>query len=179
MSNVLISSGSNNWGTPKEVIDCVHRVIGFPDLDPCSSQTHNQRVQAKNIITETQDGLAICWSNYGDVLKVFCNPPGGKIGNKSQTLLFWNKLTDNYLSGTISEAIFLAFNLGTLQNSQQFDFSLLDFPCCIPSKRIRFIGEEMKSQPTHGNALAYLGGNAEKFAEVFSELGKVIRPFNS
>lgn len=85
--------------TPKIYLDAVREVLGGVDLDPASSETANETVQATNYFTEEQNGLAQRWSG-----NVFCNPPGGRLDNKSIPKLFWQKLMDS--RNSIDHAIF-------------------------------------------------------------------------
>lgn len=88
--------------TPKVYLDAVREVLGGVDLDPASSETANETVQATNYFTEDQDGLSQRW--YGNV---FCNPPGGKRNNQSLPKLFWQKLFA--FQNSIDHAIFFSF----------------------------------------------------------------------
>ncbi len=175
--NIQHSSRSDNWGTPSEIISLVHQVIPEIDLDPASSEFHNQVVKAKRFITKEEDGLLTDWGN--EPIKMFINPPGGKLGNKSITKLFWEKLADYHWNGLIDEAIFMCFSVESLQNSQSSPLSMTQFPICIPSKRIKFVdGSGLnRVQPSHSNAIIYLGRNEQRFADVFSQLGSILRPF--
>jgi len=43
--------------------------------------------------------------------RAYCNPPGGKLKNRSLQSLFWQWCLDNYEVGNISSLVFLCFNL--------------------------------------------------------------------
>lgn len=165
--NVQLSSRSDEWNTPKYLIDMVCDVIGPIELDPASDATANCTVQAEKIITKEQDGLVTPW---GNPKTIFLNPPGGKIGNRSKAQLFWDRLLDS----TFEQAIFMGFSLEQLQTTQRSRQSILDFPFCVPSKRIRFISPNGKfNAPSHSNVIAYIGHFPIKFYDVFSKIGKV------
>ena len=69
------SSTSENWETPKELLEPLYSVFGAFNLDPCSP-TGNSRtapVKAKVHYTEADDGLSLPW--FG---RVFMNPPYGR-----------------------------------------------------------------------------------------------------
>jgi phage N-6-adenine-methyltransferase len=69
------SSTSEDWETPKELLERLYSVFGTFDLDPCSP-TSNSRiapVKAKVHYTEDDDGLSLPWFGH-----VFCNPPYGR-----------------------------------------------------------------------------------------------------
>ena len=66
----LMSSNSNEWGTPKDFFEELNKEFKFT-LDPCS--TH-ENAKCKKHFTKEEDGLKQDWSK--DV--VFCNPPYGK-----------------------------------------------------------------------------------------------------
>ena len=69
------SSTSENWETPKELLECLYSVFGSFSLDPCSP-TSNGRiapVRAKVYYTEADDGLSLPWFGV-----TFMNPPYGR-----------------------------------------------------------------------------------------------------
>jgi hypothetical protein len=152
----------------------VHQVIGYPDLDPASSPIANENVKAKRIITEKS--LTTPWAE--SPVSVFLNPPGGKIGNKSLSCLFWQRLVDYYESNLIKEAIYLGFSIEQLATTQSCTKSIGNFMFCVPKKRIKFVNTEGKfNSPTHANVIAYMHGtidNRDHFSKVFSSLGLVL-----
>jgi transcriptional regulator with XRE-family HTH domain len=66
------SSTSENWETPKELLEPLYSVFGAFDLDPCSpcSNGRTAPVKAGAYFTQTDDGLSLPW--FGTV---FMNPP--------------------------------------------------------------------------------------------------------
>jgi hypothetical protein len=164
-------STKNEHYTPWEVIKLVRRVMGKIDLDPCSDSIGNNTVLANKYYTKQQNGLKKPWRG-----KIFCNPPGGKMGNKPQVKIFWEKLCQEWMAKNIKEAIFLAFSVEFLQVGQSSYISPTAFPICIPEKRIQFLdcnGKKQK-QPTHSNAIIYIPGNKGTFVEEFLKIGDVI-----
>lgn len=71
------SSESWEHPTPQDVVQAARSVMGEIDLDPASSTTFNERIKAKDIFTEFDDGLARNWHG-----RVFLNPPGGAFSLK-------------------------------------------------------------------------------------------------
>jgi phage N-6-adenine-methyltransferase len=69
------SSTSENWETPKELLEQLYSVFGAFDLDPCSPTSNGRtaHVKAKVYYTQDDDGLSLPW--FG---RVFCNPPYGR-----------------------------------------------------------------------------------------------------
>src|SRR5262252_2523854 len=69
------SSTSENWETPKELLEPLYSVFGVFDLDPCSPTSNGRTapVRAKVHYTEDDDGLSLPW--FGTV---FMNPPYGR-----------------------------------------------------------------------------------------------------
>ena len=181
MSNIQLSSRTDQWGTPKSIIDRVYCTFGSSiDLDPASSELANETIKAKRILTEEDNGLEYEWFEKEERGSVFLNPPSGKINGEGKTKLFWKKLVQNYEDGFLTQAIFLGFSLEQLSILQDCPYDPLDFSICIPRKRIKFvnlINPEHKDRPTHSNFICYLNGsvdNRQKFKECFSDLGKVI-----
>lgn len=167
--NIQHSARSDNWWTPPAVLDLAREVLGQIDLDPASCLQANAAVGATRYYTEADDGLTLPWAGT-----VWCNPPGGRRGNKSLAGLFWLKLIQD--RGALTHAIFMAFSAEALQNTQRKGGpSIMDFPFCVPAKRIRFLkpGVEATS-PSHSNVVVYVPGTIDKTAEfvrVFSALG--------
>ena len=181
MTNIKHSSKSSTWQTPAEIIDRIYGVLESIDLDPASSEKANEIVLAKRIITKEQDALATAWDCENRA--IYLNPPGGRVGNKSKTALFWDRLLDH--QDKFSHAIFMCFSIEALQVMQAPMMQaprqgpLEVFPICIPSKRIKFIREDGKSasSPTHANAIIYVPGRenkAYKFIDEFEDLGIIL-----
>lgn len=168
-------TNSNDHGTPRGIVELARKVLVGIDLDPASTEAHNRTVRAKCIFTSREDGLVQPWRG-----RVFLNPPGGVIKSKeemarwktrSRAVAWWRMLVEEYGAGRIYAAIFIGFNMEILATSQSTEWmSVLDFPFCVPKKRIAFTGK----QPTHSNVVVYVGpkANLKKFRSVFSEIGQ-------
>lgn len=161
--------------TPGYVLDAAREALGgVIDFDPASSLLANERVGASRIYTADDDAL-----REGAVWKCgtcFLNPPGGKVGNKSLTALFWRRLEREFSAGNVGQAIFMGFSLECLQTTQDgLGKSVVEYPICVPSKRIRFLGADGKegAAPSHSNVIAYLGPDVARFAQAFSRIGAI------
>jgi hypothetical protein len=175
------SRAHNSWYTPVGIVEAARSVMGAIDLDPCSHAEADATVCADRYFTAADDGLVQPWGG-----RVFVNPPGGLVGK------FWLKL----LAEPISEAIWIGYSLEQLQVLQRVgaDATPLDFPMCVPSRRIAFIESTAKREarharrraegkrasdatsPSHANYITYLGLRVEKFAAVFGAFGQVLLP---
>lgn len=162
VANVKHSSASAEHMTPAGVVESARSVLGSIDLDPASTTFANQIVRAKRIYTKHDDGLSKQWRG-----RVFLNPPGGTLdaavrGTRSSQVLWWAKLVEEWESERVTSAIFVGFSLELLQAVQQIDVPHpLDFPCCIPKRRIKFDTLEngrrvSGNQPTHSNVIVWL-----------------------
>ncbi len=203
------SSESAEHYTPVDIVEAARAVMGRIDLDPASCELANTYIKASMFYDEQADGLRRNWSG-----RVFLNPPGGmldrnlkpkKHGDFSSAKVWWRKLVQHWRAGLVSQAVFVGFNLEILQTAQRYtrdypfateaDMSLLDFPFCIPSERIRFLHAENNAlkvggQPTHANVLVYLPPrnispyptiswnmeHARIFSEQFRSIGRVVIP---
>lgn len=163
------SSKSNEWYTPRKIIDLVYETLGRIDLDPASNwKVNHESINATVYYDESQNGLKFPW--YG---KVFLNPPYGKENGKSNTEIWVNKLLAEFEARRVEEAILL-INAST--DTKTFHkLAKEGFPVCFPLGRISFYNNEGKSNsPTHGNAIWYLGNNTEKFIKTFKDLGVIM-----
>lgn len=174
--NIQLSSGSDEWHTPGYIVEAVSDVLGGIDLDPASSVEANKVVGASRFLTREDNALVCLWNCAGR--SVYLNPPGGKIGNKSMSGLFWYRLMEHRKH--FSHAIYMGFSLEQLQTTQRYHSdSILDFSFCVPSKRIRFLSpnDKSKNAPSHSNVIVYIPGSVDKnalFADTFKKFGKVV-----
>lgn len=158
------------WYTPAYIVEPARRALGgVIDLDPASSRQANRVVKAKRFFTADNDGLGQGWSG-----SVFVNAPGGKLGGQSLPLLFWEYLVWNYEEAYIRAAIWIGYSLEQLQTFQSGrQPSPLQFPMCIPKRRIPFVGRG--KSPSHGNYISYLGRDVDAFVEAFKDIGEIRR----
>jgi len=149
-------------------------VLGIIELDPCSNAQWNITVKADEFLSNS---LYTQWCNIPK--SIFINPPGGKIGNKSLTAMFWCALCEHLRKGLVKHAIWMGFSLEQLAISQPYhDIKMARYPICIPSKRIKFDYQPGISgiAPSHSNFILYIPGwidRKETFFKVFGKLGAV------
>jgi len=167
--NIQHSSRSDQWFTPQDIVERARAVLGGIDLDPASCALANRTVRAADYITVEQDGLTLPWHG-----RVFLNPPGGKTGNKSNTALWWSKLLTEYADCRVQAAVFLAFSLEAMQTTQGCRLSIVDFPFCVPRRRISFVSPDGKTNsPSHGNVIVGVGVSRVLFRDHFVSLGAI------
>jgi hypothetical protein len=183
---------SAEWYTPLPYIDAAREVMGGIDLDPASHEEANRVIQATHYYTELENGLMQEWKG-----RIFINPPIGLVN------AFWHKLLIER-GQHCTEAVWIGYSLEQLQTLQNADATKtpLDFPLCIPNRRIAFVENEAKKvarlaklrtenerrvqhgekprpiaksgSPSHGNYICYLGPNVDRFSAVFSRFGAVM-----
>jgi len=174
--NIQHSSRTDMWFTPLDLLPRIRHVLGTIDLDPASCAEANDRIAAHKYYDEYDDGLQQDW---GENLSIFLNPPGGRRGKESMSILFWQKL----MQTEIKHAIYMGFSLEQLQVSQDKGVPPIgDFMFCTPSKRIRFYYPYSpdKSSPSHGNIIVYVPGSidmSEVFYDTFNDLGTISVPY--
>lgn len=131
------SSESSEWYTPPIVVEPAREVLGGIDLDPCGCRaTHDALVKPSVTLRLPQDGLGFRWTG-----SVFVNPP-------SPPREWWTKLTRHYASGDVPMAIYVAYSVEQLQQSQVWAEStgLLAMTSpqlaglrCIPKRRVPYL----------------------------------------
>lgn len=187
MANVKHSSETTSHFTPPNIVAAARLLLGNIELDPASTKWGNQQfVRANRILTYRDNGYLKDWgrSLEEEQCRVFLNPPGGRCndqgrpveyGGQSSAKAWWFKLAGEYMRKQVTSAIFIGFSLELLQTTQlraanqhySDDYSdgylpvPLDFPCCYPSRRIKFLVKQGSKliegkSPTHANVIVYL-----------------------
>lgn len=177
-TNAQHSAESVEHYTPSPIVEAARAVLGGIDLDPASCEL------AQGVVDATawygpgsplgEDGLTEPWLG-----RVFLNPPGGRAqitgcGTSSNAALWWARLASSWQACEVEAAIFVGFTLEILRSAQALDVPQpLDFPLCVPAKRIAFdtVGmldnppDEVEhnrlvrtpsTQPTHANVIVWL-----------------------
>jgi ParB family chromosome partitioning protein len=173
-----MSSKGNEWFTLQKYIDAARQVMDKIDLDPASCAAANEIVQATEYYDLATDGLTKRWRG-----NVWLNPPYGTTGEttsryvhkgESNIKLFSSKLLASYECGDVRQAVFLS-----MANTEASWFvPLWDYLICFPYPRINFMVEGSLSHHIQGSCFIYLGENEQKFIEVFSQFGYVVRSLN-
>ncbi len=161
------SSKSNEWYTPKNIVEGARALMGGIDLDPASCLKANETVRATQIYDVADDGLSKPWRG-----RVFLNPPGGLRNGESSMFVWWEAMSLKHEAGIIEQGFFVAFTLEILRTSQR-GIPAQRYFRCYPSSRIRFVGAG--NSPTHANVLIWLPPKDERnftrFHAIFSEIG--------
>jgi hypothetical protein len=193
------SHDTAEWYSPDNVLNAARETMGAIDLDPASHPEANERVRAARIFTEQDNGLLQPWTRPGGTpARVFINPPTGLVR------AFWRKFVLEWLQGRMCAGIWLGYSLEQLQTLQvdkpagkgkkakrqaadpACHLQPLDFPACIPSKRLPFVENEAArlerlakggkgKSPSHGNFIIYAGPDADAFRRAFAPIGYVTR----
>ena len=159
--HVSYNSGNNEWYTPPEYIDAASEVMGAIDLDPASSHKANEIVGAIKYYTAEDDGLKQEW--FG---RIWMNPPYAT----ELITKFCEKMARYYTDGKVTEAIILVNNA---TETNWFNILIEQASAVVfPKSRIKFyMTDGTMGQPLQGQAIIYLGGNAEVFLGVFRRFG--------
>lgn len=164
------SSESNEYYTPSQYIEAAREVMGSIDLDPASHPVAQETIEAGAYFTENEDGRLQEWHG-----RVWLNPPYGKIGNKSSQGIWAQYLKAEYEAGRVIEAVLL---VKAAVGYEWFEKLWDEWPVCFARERLSFIRSDgdAKGQSKQGTAFFYLGDDAGRFIEVFSQFGRVIMP---
>lgn len=160
-------TGNNEWYTPKEYIRAALEVMGSIDLDPATCKEANETVEASSFFTAEDDGLTKEW--HGNI---WLNPPY----STDMMRLFVDKLIKEYQLGSVDSAIMVSHNNTETRWFQEL--AKVATAICFPSSRIKFYRGDDVAAPVNGQAFFYLGGDADKFYDVFSRFGLIVEPKN-
>lgn len=143
MLNYYFTSKSFDWGTPEWLIKEITLSLGgLIDLDPCSSEKHNQVVKAQKIYTEK--GLEQPW-----VGTIFVNHPGERTGKNSRN--WWKKFNES--SQTCTRMCWLDFNPNRLFTLEPSPLELYNSTTVLIRKRVAYIGAS--TQPPMNSWLVF------------------------
>lgn len=160
----VFSSDSDEWMTPKEILDSVVSVLGEIDLDPCSEAARSN-VPARNHFIESEDGLSKIWRGTA-----FMNPP------YSAADAFVEKLIASWKEGGVTQAIAL---LASRTDRGWFRALVAVAPVCFVAGRIIFNradGEPVsKGGAPFPSAIFYLGPRVDRFAAEFNDFGPILQ----
>jgi len=154
-------TGENEWYTPLQYVEAARSVLGEIDLDPASSLSAQEKIQAKKFFSKSQDGLMHEWEG-----RVWLNPPYAQP-------LIWNfveKLVLELTESRVTQAILLTHSY--TDTAWFHHAESIAAAICFTRGRVKFVdadGEECA--PTQGQAFFYYGENAARFGEVFREYG--------
>lgn len=159
--HVAHNSANNEWYTPLEYINAARQVMGDIDLDPASSDIANEVVQAETYYTLQDDGLRHPW--FG---RVWMNPPYAK----GVVDAFTEKLVRCYQDGDVEEAIVLVNN--ATETAWFRPLIAVASAVVFPFGRVRFWRPDGETgDPLQGQAVIYLGDQANKFKNAYSVFG--------
>jgi hypothetical protein len=164
-----LSSKSDEWWTPKPVIELARETMGSIDTDPASNEHANKIIKAKTYYTIDNSGLHPdnLWSG-----NVWLNPPYGS--NKDESArCFVARLRSELLAGNVSQAV-TCLNLNSAC-AHWFDTVWEHASThCIWRGRINFYNlSEEKTSPSKGSIISYLGPHPGRFRTIFRPYGKI------
>ena len=109
--------------TPPRIIEVARNVMGHITLDPCTSEQINAwSVNATSFFD--CDGIERLKNlPTSQSIKLWCNPPGGKTGNKSNMKLWLEAVYSAWLDGKVEQAFFLFFNREFIGGTETIDLS--------------------------------------------------------
>lgn len=172
------NSLTDEWSTPKDLIDLAVAVLGRIDTDPATSVAVNSKwIKAKIFYTQYSNGLdrSRPWSGT-----LWMNPPYGRGDNSAGE--FVDRLCHELDAGNVKEAL-TCLNVASM--SSKWFYSRIPKRVaahCVIHGRPNFLppqGVEAKSSPTKGIAISYFGTDLAKFCGVFERVGQLLIPYKA
>lgn len=162
--HVSHNSVENEWYTPSKYIEAARTVMGSIDLDPASCELAQETVQAGQYFTIDDNGLTKEWRG-----NVWLNPPY----SKESIGLFAAKLVEE--TANLSQEIVLVNNATDTHWFHQI--AKVAMAMCFVRGRIKFNDKTgtPSNSPVQGQVFIYVGGEVEKFSQVFSKFGFIAR----
>lgn len=170
---VLFSSESNEWYTPKEIIESARAVMGSIDLDPASCEQANQWIKAKRFYSLQDNGFDKHW----EAETVWLNSPYGQKNRRKGIYgasAWLEKAIAEYEAGMFQQAILLCRGDSTAVRKLQ------KMTICCEADRISFISPDSEGgNPVPGTKIFYLGPSWrwELFAREFKQRGSIVVPY--
>ena len=161
-AHVSHNSGNNEWYTPLKYIDSARVVMGSIDLDPATSESVNQKINAKNYYTKETDGLEKEW--FGNI---WLNPP------------YENGLVSEFIEKICHKEYKQAIVL--VNNATETKWGAMALKkcsaVCFHTGRIRFISidGQVKESPLQGQMILYFGDNVYEFISEFKQYGVCLK----
>lgn len=178
--------------TPPDLVQAANALMGNIDLDPASSKTAQEHVQADQFFTPQDDGLN-CQQWHG---KVYLFPPSGayfwdkkndrwKMTRASSPTLvsspavWFRKLYRSWMAREIKQGLFFS----NCPDMIRFEQKLFDFPVCILKTApilLKHTSEGIDRHKTCTSLLVYLppvnesGDAVERFIDIYSEKGRIL-----
>jgi len=164
---------SQNWNTPKEYVQLMHRALrGRPHLDPFSN-AHSLTGAMEHWYGPDADEHAVCgfdssWAAMGDEdgCRVVFNPPWRRAGEAvRKAVAEWEQEgPDVSIVGLIPSSI----------NSRHWPLIERAPARCYPHKRLHFtLNGEARASAKNDVALFYLGPDPYVFADTFCTVGRI------
>lgn len=155
------------WQTPQQILIRSEQVLGRIDLDPCSSELANKKIQARLFFDRESDGIRQIWPERPT--SVFCNPPLSPFLKIPRDEQFWDKLMFYRREGFLKQAIFVLRTWLWAQDTEKPH----QFLTCWP------LGDLRRGPPTlpaksKNFALVYVPGlldRSKQFRDAFRDIG--------
>jgi hypothetical protein len=164
-----LSSESDDWYTPANLIDAARKTMGSIDTDPASCITAQRQIGATIFYTKDQDGLRtdLPWKGA-----VWLNPPYGR--GESSATAFVTRLLKEFKAGTITQAI-TCLNLAS-SCALWFDpiWETATVHLIYRGRPNFWNGQHQDSSPTKGIILSYFGDHSDRFIAAFERFGHII-----
>ncbi len=166
-AEACLSSDSNLWMTPPDMLAPVIELLGGIDLDPCSN-VGIPNIPAEAHFTEADDGLSRPW--FG---RVYCNPPYRTEAPK------WTAKAIAEVEAGRAEAVIL---LIASRTGSAWFVPLFTYPICFKAGRVRFLnpdGTRPKNGATFDSAIVYVrkeyrADDLREFSRIFGRFGPIV-----
>lgn len=130
-ASIMHSAKTNDWGTPRDIVELARTTMGHIGQDPCSSEYWNTHVVEADVFFDDEDDALNVPADAWGVDTYIVNPPSGLVKE------FWDFAVARWQEG--SAVFFVGFSLNQMTYLGKVGLFAPQFVRCVPFQRTRYL----------------------------------------